>query len=135
MLSQTQFTGKNGYTPCYSVDGKTNPEEWEYAAKGGENYKYAGSDNLDEVAWNYRNSSTTTHKVATKKANGYGLYDMSGNVWEWCWNTWSKSSSSRVYRGGSCSSSYDSYCTVSNRDYYNHYYRDDNVGFRICRGL
>lgn len=60
-------------------------EEWEYAKNGGENYKYAGSDNLNEVAWTKNNSRDKTHPVAKKKPNGYGLYDMLGNVSEWGW--------------------------------------------------
>ena len=61
--------------------------EWEYAARGGKysrGYKYSGSNNVDEVAWYKSNSGETTHPVATKEANELGLYDMSGNVYEWC---------------------------------------------------
>jgi formylglycine-generating enzyme required for sulfatase activity len=58
-------------------------EEWEYAAKGGESYEYAGSSNINEVAWYNGNSGYTTHAVKSKKPNGYGLYDMTGNVQEW----------------------------------------------------
>ena len=61
--------------------------EWEYAARGGKlskGYKYAGSDNLDEVAWTVANADGKSHPVASKKPNELGLYDMSGNVYEWC---------------------------------------------------
>ena len=64
--------------------------EWEYAARGGnrsKNYKYSGSDHIDEVAWYSENSDATTHAVGTKQPNELGIYDMTGNVWEWC-NDW-----------------------------------------------
>lgn len=60
--------------------------EWEYAARGGEDFVYAGSDNVDEVAWYEDNAGQQSHPVAQKKPNGYGVYDMSGNLEEWCWD-------------------------------------------------
>ncbi|MBU0710527.1 VCBS repeat-containing protein, partial [bacterium] len=90
--------------------------EWEFAARGGtssKGYTYSGSNNIDSVAWCSANSGNTTHSVSTKGANELGLYDMSGNVWEWCWDWYddyvasaqidpkgSSSGTSRTVRGG-----------------------------------
>jgi WD40 repeat protein/formylglycine-generating enzyme required for sulfatase activity len=92
--------------------------EWEYAARGGiasKGYQYSGSDNPDSVAWYDSNSGSTTHDVGTKSPNELGIYDMSGNVWEWCLDDWHSgyagapsdgsrwgdgTGSSRVFRGG-----------------------------------
>ena len=91
--------------------------QWEYAARGGsrsKGYKYSGSNDIGSVAWYEDNSGSKTHVVKTKSANELGLYDMSGNVWEWCsdWYgdyssgsqtnpTGASSGSFRVHRGGS----------------------------------
>ncbi len=119
--------------------------QWEFAARGGvksKGYKYSGSNTIGDVAWYYGNSSST-HAVGTKAANELGIYDMSGNVWEWCADWYGSYSSDavtnptgpstgsyRVYRGGSWR--YDgSNCRVSNRgnEYPGNY--DRYLGFRV----
>ena len=128
------------------ADGYRLPTEaeWEWLARGGENYTYAGSNTLDDVAWYTTNTNDTgSREVKTKQANGYGLYDMSGNVWEWCYDRYGTVSSStadtgassgsyRVLRGGSWCSN-DLSCQVSYRSLYDPYYRGSNFGFRVVR--
>jgi formylglycine-generating enzyme required for sulfatase activity len=88
--------------------------EWEYAARGGERFAYAGSSNLEAVAWYFGNAGNSTHAVWSKQRNGYGLCDMSGNVREWVWDRYGgysgasvtdprgpASGTDRVDRGGS----------------------------------
>ena len=104
--------------------------EWEYAAEGGEYYTYSGSNNLDEVGWYCDNSGERTHSVAQKKANGYGLYDMIGNVYEWCWDVDPYRSRRRYYRGGSYSHRGNN-CLVDDWSNYDAADRNDDLGFRI----
>ena len=120
----TQNTKANGFR-------LPTEEEWEYAARGRQDYMYSGSNNLDEVGWYGDNSGGKTHPVAQKKSNGYGLYDMSGNVREWCWDVYPGSSSYNRYdRGGS----YDYrnyYCKVDHRDSRDANRQYSYVGFRV----
>lgn len=133
-----------------ALTGKTyllpTEAQWEYAARGGKNsrkYKYSGSyDAIDAVAWYTSNSGSSTHPVKQKRANELGLYDMSGNVWEWCSDWYGTYSSSmqnnpmgassgqyRVLRGGSWYSDAQ-LCRVSNRGCTTPSNRDDG-GFRV----
>ena len=90
---------QEGKELAYTIDGKTvscnwnangyrllSEAEWEYCARGGEEYLYSGSNNPDEVGWYDSNSGRATHPVGQKKPNGFGVYDMSGNVGEWVWD-------------------------------------------------
>ena len=115
-----------------TADGYRLPTvaEWQWAAMGGQVFRCSGSDNLDEVGWYNKNSEGKTHPVAQKKPNGYGLYDMSGNVREWCWD--SDGNKIRYNCGGSWIDDADC-CEVDFdlwRDAYGTY---SNLGFRIVR--
>ncbi len=120
--------------------------EWEYAARGGKRskgYKYSGSDNLDEVAWYGGNSGGATHPVGQKKPNELGIYDMSGNVWEWCGDRYGEypcgaqtnptgpgSGGYRLLRGGGWGL-IASYCRVSCRSDNRPGYGGGSLGLRL----
>lgn len=125
--------------------------EWEYAARGGQQskgYTYAGSNKLEEVAWYDVNSGNKTHPVGRKKANELGLYDLSGNVWEWCADLWHEDYSGapkdgsawltagdqqrRVLRGGSWGS-YSLNCRSASRHWDYSTDRDNYIGLRLAR--
>ena len=132
-----QLTGKTFRMPTEA--------EWEYAARGGSKsrgYQYSGSNNLDDVAWYWDNSGS--HPVKTKSPNELGLYDMSGNVWEWCSDrygsyssdaqtnpTGPSSGSYRVVRGGSWLNN-ARYCRVAYRNYNSPSIRSYYLGFRLA---
>jgi formylglycine-generating enzyme required for sulfatase activity len=106
--------------------------EWEYAARGGNKsggYKYSGGNNIGNVAWYGSNSGRTTHAVGIKQANELGIYDMTGNVWEWCSDCYG-GGSYHVDRGGSWSDS-ASNCRVSGRINLSPGYSRSNLGFRL----
>jgi len=150
-----------GLEACYSISGSSvswpkgracmgyrlpTEAEWEYAARAGQSTAYAGSNELGEVAWYNANSDIKTHPVAQKQSNAWGIYDMSGNVWEWVWDRYGRyyesssktdpagpeTGNSRVFRGGG----YSSGLTENKVDY-----RKPNapsnsshiVGFRLSR--
>ena len=123
-----------------TADGNRLPTvaEWLWAAMGGQVFKCSGSDNLDEVGWYYKNSEEKTHPVVQKKPNGYGLYDMSGNVWEWCgdldeyfWDFDPDYSNVRYNCGGWSSNAY--YCEVGYEFWSDANSTSNNLGFRIVR--
>ena len=135
-----QMTGKQFRLPTEA--------EWEYAARGGSKsrgYKYAGGNVIGSVAWYDDNSGSKTHEVGKKQPNELGLYDMGGNVWEWCqdwYGSYSSSSqtnpkgpssgSSRVYRGGSWLFN-ARYCRVSDRYNGTPVDRYSNLGLRLAQ--
>ena len=132
------YTGRNFRLPTEA--------EWEFAARGGNysrHYKYSGSNYISDVAWYCDNSGNRTHPVGTKQANELGLYDMSGNVWEWCsdrygsYSSYSQSNPTgatsgfgRVERGGNwCGLA--RYCCSSHRSYYAPGNSFDDLGLRL----
>ena len=135
---------KTGQNYCLPTEA-----EWEYAARGGNksnDYKYSGSNNIGEVAWYLENAGKITHTVGTKRANDLGIYDMSGNVWEWCSDWYGSnyyknsphnnpqgpsSGTDRVFRGGSWNSRVE-YCRVADRLHWTPDNGSYNLGFRLA---
>ena len=149
-----------GLEPVYTIEGTEvtwdrskdgwrlpTEAEWEYAARAGRDLTYAGSSDVDQVAWYDENSDGRLHETGEKNPNDFGLHDLSGNAWEWTWN-WlgaytpeTKSDPAgelngdkRVIRGGSYDM-HDSYARVSLRRTNLPDGHFENLGFRIARGI
>lgn len=129
-----KFIAKLNYMTGYNFRLPTEAE-WEYAARSGKKskgYQYSGCDDLGAVAWYYSNSNSHTHPVATKAPNELGIYDMSGNVEEWCRNMVGTSwYSDRVFCGGSWDS-YAVYCHVACRGNASPGCRSSELGLRLA---
>jgi formylglycine-generating enzyme required for sulfatase activity len=153
-----RLSDKTGLKPVYTIDGeKVTPDwhakgfrlpteaEWEYACRAGTTGDRYGE--IDQIAWNEKNSNGSTQGVGKKEPNPWGLYDILGNVWEWCWDwdgdypkedkkDWRglESGSRRVFRGGSWI--FDArYCACAIRSADHPDFRDFNLGFRLARSF
>ncbi|MCX4673297.1 formylglycine-generating enzyme family protein [Streptomyces sp. NBC_01381] len=141
----------DGFTPAYRIDGESDGEgiawdasadgyrlpteaEWEHACRAGTAGPHYGP--LDEIAWYRGNSDERIHDVGGRRPNAWGLYDMLGNVWDWCWDIYDPDvyGSYRVLRGGGWFDEHWS-CRASARRRSHPSYRVDDVGFRLARSL
>jgi formylglycine-generating enzyme required for sulfatase activity len=140
---------REGLKECYSIssDGETvicdweangyrlpTEAEWEYACRAGASEVRYGE--LDKISWYNENSGDKTHEVGKKEPNAWGLYDMLGNVWEWCFDVYDESvyGSYRVFRGGGWSDSARG-CLASNRRRSHPTFGIEDLGFRIARSI
>lgn len=135
-------SGKAPYGWKFTLPTET---QWEYAARGGKyskGYIYCGSNSADEVSWYFKNYGGKIHSVGQKKANELGLYDMGGNVEEWCLDKYENDNRPvfvqqetgpfRVVRGGCVNSSYGSGCSPASRNRWYSTARNYNLGFRLA---
>jgi len=154
-LAKLKFRKSSNVTWNRKANGYRLPmeAEWEYAARGGRgspgNHEYSGSDDADEVAWYDSNSGGSTQPVRKKAPNALGLYDMSGNVWEWCWDRYADKYPSaaetdpagassgylRVLRGGSSWVISAEYVRCSFRRRSGPSDMGNDIGFRLVRPL
>jgi formylglycine-generating enzyme required for sulfatase activity len=151
---------REGLKPYYQLDGGVlvggegyrlpTEAEWEYACRAGSTTRFTFGDDasrLGELGWFLVNSDIKTYPVGQKRPNAWGLYDMHGNVWEWCWDGYQadyykkspgadpvgpSQAASRVIRGG-CWNSYTRDARSANRSGVTPEYRDGNLGFRLAR--
>lgn len=151
-LKKVYFENKSGIVCDFSSNGYRLPTEaeWEFASMGGKRnkgFKYSGGNDLNELAWYAGNSGEGTTKVRTKKPNDLDIYDMSGNVWEWCWDwygdyrpgsennpTGPAMGKFRVIRGGAWNSN-EVLCRCTSRGYRSHSNKSSSLGLRLARTL
>ncbi len=142
------LSGREDLEPFYKIaaDNMTiNPSsngyrlpseaEWEYACKAGNPGVRYGE--IDQIAWYRENSDGRTHEVGTKEPNQWGLYDMLGNVWEWCADVYDESlyGSYRIFRGGGWNDEARGCMATNRRRSHPSAFRIDDLGFRIARNL
>ncbi len=138
-----------GLTPFYIVDVHTGQvhcdwekegirlpteAEWQHACRAGSSkYQYG---KLEDVAWYQENSNGSIHKVGEKAPNQWGVYDMLGNVWEWCWDLYDEKhyGSYRTFRGGSWAETHRS-CGATSRRRSHPSFKVDDLGFRIAKSI
>ncbi|MBV6714783.1 formylglycine-generating enzyme family protein [Paenibacillus chitinolyticus] len=143
------FSRQAGLKECYSIssDGQTircdweadgyrlpTEAEWQHACKAGTaGYRYG---DLDEIAWYNENSGGGAQEVGTKEPNAWGLYDMLGNVWEWCWDVYDEKvyGSYRIFRGGSWAEEARG-CGATCRRRSHPTFGIDDLGFRLARSV
>lgn len=140
---------KSGLSQCYTVSGDgeetafdetcdgyrlPSEAEWEYACRAGTDKPRYGD--LDAIAWYKDNSASKAHKVGQKAPNAWGLHDMLGNVWEWCWDKYDEEvyGPYRVFRGGGWADPQRG-CLATNRRRSHPTFQIDDLGFRIARSL
>lgn len=139
-----------GLNPCYKINAENEEiafditangyrlpteAEWEYACKAGTTGIRYGE--INDIAWFKPNSSATTHPVGQKKPNAWGLYDMLGNVWEWCSDMYDETvyGSYRIFRGGGWADEERSVMATTRRRSHPLKFKIDDLGFRIARNL
>jgi formylglycine-generating enzyme required for sulfatase activity len=149
VLFCNSLSKQSGFNPCYTFEADREiifdpaangfrlptEAEWEYACKAGT--KGARYGELESIAWYKANSEKTTHNVGLKEPNAWGLYDMLGNVWEWCSDIYDETvyGSYRIFRGGGWCDEERGCISTNRRRSHPTSFRIDDLGFRIARNM